>query len=581
MPKLNLAIRKISLSIAAIAVAGCSGFQPIQEKVIGGKIQASAEQAKADVVKSINLRAGDTLASAFRAMGLLDGHTYILDGDAALPLPGNSAKIANSNDLIKYFEAYGRTVTLTNVDDSSYVRVAVTKNEGRARVTAAADCPVVLSGVIPMGPMIDAIGRQAKLNITYADVGATAYAGVLYPVGYRGTCAGALEYLGRKADLAVTFGDTGVEFQMMDTATIDLGIPLRDRKIVLDILADGRIANSGTGTGSTGTTGTSGTTSGVYGGSGQSGVQSGGGKSLQSVYATNYVQSVKAVLDSMRTPFGTWHYVPETGQIFIRDRAEAVAAAKVSLSRMAQAFQGRFEVTLTLYRMTVSKDRQISGSITRMINENLTATFGAPAAIIANAMGTINYDNSGTGATKTRKGVVQLLSEWGAIETLDTFSLTLQAGIPQTLKIANNTEYVRNVSTTTTGSVGTVTASIEQANATDGSFVSMQARQAEAGKIAVDYGAFINRLDGFDITKTQTSEVKSQRGFERTFDTMAIVDDGIPYVASIVSQKSRNDKQATLPGLEETGAVGPLLGGNREDVSAKTYIVVMVEARRQ
>lgn len=491
MPKLNLAIRKISLSIAAIAVAGCSGFQPIQEKVIGGKIQASAEQAKADVVKSINLRAGDTLASAFRAMGLLDGHTYILDGDAALPLPGNSAKIANSNDLIKYFEAYGRTVTLTNVDDSSYVRVAVTKNEGRARVTAAADCPVVLSGVIPMGPMIDAIGRQAKLNITYADVGATAYAGVLYPVGYRGNCAGALEYLGRKADLAVTFGDTGVEFQMMDTATIDLGIPLRDRKIVLDILADGRIANSGTGTG-TGSTGTSGTTNGAYGASGATGVQSGGGKSLQSIYATNYVQSVKAVLDSMRTPFGTWHYVPETGQIFIRDRAEAVAAAKVSLSRMAQAFQGRFEVTLTLYRMTVSKDRQISGSITRMINENLTATFGAPAAILANAMGTINYDNSGSGASKTRKGIVQLLSEWGAIETLDTFSLTLQAGIPQTLKIANNTEYVRNVSTTTTGSVGTVTASIEQANATDGSFraypVVSQATTGSMLSISADLG---------------------------------------------------------------------------------------------
>ena len=289
--------------------------------------------------------------------------------------------------------------------------------------------------------------------------------------------------------------------------------------------------------------------------------------------------SIGMPLSSTRSPFGTWHYVPETGQVFIRDRAEAVAATRASLNRLAQAFYGRYEVTLTLYRMTTSNGLQVSGNIASKINSEMAVSFGSAAASVAGATLGATYNGS------RNKSVFQLLSRFGAVETLDTFALTLQSGIPQTLKVANNTEYVRNVSVTSTGTTGATTSSVEQANATDGAFVTMQARQAEVGKIAIDFGAFINRLDGFDTTQTTTSVVKSQKGFERTFDTMAVVDDGVPYVASVVAQKTRTNNTDTLPGAEgATGALAnvvPAVAGSKTENAGQTYIVVMIEARKQ
>ncbi len=580
-PRLHLTSMAV---LAAVLASGCNTVAPTATPALAGQLQERVQLARISTPPSITFRSGDTFANAFHSMGALDGFTYILEGDANQALPGNSVPILSSKDLVSYFGAYNQTVTLTPILDSKYIRVKISKNDGNAKAKASGKCKVTLAGTVPMGAVVTGIASHAGIDVVYADVGAAAYAGVMFPVGYQGTCADALQYMARKADLAVSFNDTGIEYRMMNTATVDIGIPLRDRKIALDILADGRISAGAAGGASSFGSPTSTTGSSQYGVSGNSGGGS-GSKSMQSNFTTNYLGSIKSVLESTRTSFGTWHYIPETGQIFIRDRAEAVAATKANLNRMAQAFYGRFEVTLTLYRMTSSKDQQVSGSVARAMNENLALAFGTATAPLAKSTLGIGYDTTVSGVNGGSKTLIQLLSSFGSIETLDTFSLTLQSGVPQTLKVANNTEYVRNVSTTTNGQIGGLTSSIEQANATDGSFVTIQARQAETGKIAVDFGAFINRLDGFDTTQTQTSVVKSQRAFERSFDTMAVVDDGIPYVASIVSQKSSNDSTSTLPGFE--GLTGPMsflipaVAGSKVNGSAQTYIVVMIEARKQ
>lgn len=555
--------------IAGVLVAGCqtttSGgiTAPVLKQPLQEKLQTATEKPSKP---SVVFRGGESLTAVLRSLSIMDGKTYILEGESQ-PLPGPSSAIYGVADLESYFKAYGQSLVLTSVEQSPYVKVKLNKDLPISKTSVNKNCTVKLSGSVPVGLAISDIARQAKLAVNYADTGSTAYSSVVYPVSYEGSCANALEYLGRKADLTVSFNDTGVEFRMMDTATIDIGVPLQNRKIAMDILADGQIGSK------------SSTTTGSSSG-GSSGSSGGGSKSAQTSYVTDYAASIKAMLESTKSPFGTWHYIPETGQIFIRDKADAVAAAKASINRMAQAFQSRFEVTLTLYRMTVSKDKQINGSLAGVINNALSLNFG-----FANPLAKSTVAGVWTDGVSGTKSSFQVLSEWGAIETLDSFSMTLQAGIPQTLKVANNTEYVRNISSTTAGTTGAVTSTIEQANATDGSFVTIQARQTEAGKIAVDYGAFINRLDGFDTTQTQTSTVKSQRGFERTFDTMAVVDDSIPYVASVISQKARNDKNSSLPGLEDAkgivGAISPFIVGSKNETSNQTYIVVMVEARRQ
>lgn len=573
----------VSLGFSVLALAGlaaCSSVPPTSIPQLQDNLQAKVDEARVSKPPSVVFRAGDTYSSVFRALGLLDGNNYIVEGDTTLALSGDSTPILGAEDAVKYFFAHGQAVTLTPMEGTKYVRVKIGKSPAQGQLKASVGCEVNLVGVVPMGAVVTTIASKAGLSVSYADTGASAYTGVIYPVSYKGSCAGALEYMARKADLAVSFSESGVDFRMMDTAAVDIGIPLRDRKIALDILADGRIAGTATSSSGSQPNGSYQTGSST---SSQAGGSTGGSKSLQSAYTTNYLSSIRSILESTRSPFGTWNYVPETGQVFIRDRAEAVAATKSNLNRLAQAFYGRYEVTLTLYRMTATKDRQVSGNIAHAINNNLALTFGNPAAALASSTLGINFNNIATGG-KT-KSVIQLLSEFGHVETLDSFSLTLQAGIPQTLKVAHNTEYIRNVSTTSTGTVGATTSSVEQANATDGSFLTVQARQAEVGKIAIDFGAFINQLDGFDITETSSSLVKSQRGFERTFDTMAVVDDGIPYVTSVISQKTRSGNTQTLPGAEGApGALGtliPAVAGSKKDAEGNSYIVVMVEARKR
>lgn len=564
--------------LSAMFLSGCSHFK-LFDIANHPEVENEAREARKVAKPSISLRAGDRLQSAFRSLGLMDGKTYIVQSDVITSLPGPSAPIFSIDDLKDYFDAYGFVLN-TSPEKSGYVRVSLSKNESKTRSLANRDrCRVKLSGALPVGPVIEDICKSANLNCDYADSGATAYAGVLFPFAYSGTCATALEYIAKKSDLALSFTEHGAEFRMMETTTIDLGIPLRDRRVALDILADGRQTGMGSNPNQQMAAGVNtNSMNGAVAGAASGIPQLTGGKGLTSGYQTNYLLSVRNVLDSLKTPWGTWSYIPETGQIFIRDRAAALEAVKATINRMAQSFQGRYAVTLTMYRVTFKNGESVSGSIAGALNDKISYAFGAGLMSYAGMPAT--SDANGNMAL-ARKNTFQVLSELGTVETLDKYDLTLQAGIPQTLKIANNTEYVRNVSTTAVaGTTAGVTSSVEQANATDGSFITVQARQAEIGKISVDFGAFINRLDGFDTTQTQTSIVKSQRGFERTFDSVAVVDEGIPYVVAVINQKSRAGNSETLPGLEAS-LMGGLIGGNVSDAGSKTSIVVMIEARRQ
>lgn len=555
----------------AMALSGCMSMpMNITEPKMQGKVELTVEKARL-AQPFFTVRQGDSLTQALRALGNLDGKVYILGGDSFI-LPGNSAPIKNIEDLSHYLDAHGYLIESKQVrSDSPYVQVEVRKAQP-AISTKLQSCKANLSGDVPLGFAVTDICREADLHCTYADPGAQAYAGVLYTMSFSGNCLDALDYLSKKGNLVMSRKGDEVSIRMMETAVIDLGIPLRDRKLALDILAEGRI-NGTSGASSTGANGSTPGASTAGGGQGTNGGAAGGGKGVQTLYYTDYIRNIHNMLESMSTPFGTWNYLHETGQIFVRDRAEAVTSIKETLNRMARAMQSRFAVTLTLYRLKVSKDRQIEGSVTRAINDKLNFSFGADK--IVSPLGMIDYEKRNT------KAVVNLLSEWGTIETLDSYDLMLQAGVPQTLKVAKNKEYVRNVSTTSATVTGTVTASVEQANATDGAFIAMQARMADGGRIAVDVAAYINKLDGFDMTQTTTSIVKSQNSFERTFDSLAVVDEGVPYLMAAISQESRDDTVNTLPGLEATGLIGPLLGGYRKDSNEQSYILVVLDARKQ
>lgn len=538
-------------------LSGCMTMD-ITQPQYQDKAQAKVDEARQKTQPSFFIRKGDQLNYVLKQIGAIDGKVYILTSDP-LALDGESSAIYSIDDLKMYMEAHGYELLVEPVrEDSPYQRVSVRKLELDVTPQMTA-CKATLYGDLPLGFALTDICREAGLKCTYDDPGALAYAGVLYTMSFSGSCLEGLDYLAKKGGLVVNRKRDEVVIRMMESAVIDLGLPLRDRKIALDILADsGNNNNNGT------YSGTSSNNSSVYG----NGTNSSGEKSSQSLYYTDYIRNVKLLLNSMKTPFGTWNYLPETGQIFIRDRAEAVAAMKESLNRMVQSMQTRFLVRVMFYRLTVNKDRQVEGSYVRQISDKWHVKFGG---------GNITNPDVSFG----KDVIIDFLSQFGTIETFDEYEMMLQAGMPQTIKIANNREYVRNISTVTTGVSGTVTEGLDQANATDGAFITIQARAAESGRIAIDMGAFINKLDGFDETKTASAVVKSQRSFERTFDSMAIVDEKVPYLMTITRQKGRDDASHAIPGLENTGVLGALLGGFRKDNSTESYIIVVLEAEKR
>lgn len=556
-----------ALIVCAVAT-GCATTQtPPELPSTDGStaVKEKIEQGSAPKLPNLIFRAGDSVDSTIRSLSKLDGRLYVLaEGSPITHLPGHSLLIGSRDEVVDYFAAYKMQISFADIGQSKYTRVHIRGIQPDAAKKASDSCNVQMAGTLPFGHAVSQIARKAGIDYAYLDTGAAAYEGVVVPLSFAGNCTNALTFLGIKNDLSVTFDQNTVAFRMMDIATIDLGIPLRDRQIAMDILADGSFSGGGAAGASSQKTTSSGS--------------GGGSKSVQSSYATNYLQSIRSILESTKTGFGTWNYIPETGQVFIRDRAEALAAAKSNINKLSASFQDVYQTTLTFYRMTVNNDTELGSSFLTKINQNLSLSFGTAATIANAAVGATVQSSDGT----SQMGLFQALSTYGNIETLDTFTLTLQAGVPQTLKVANNTEYVRNVSVTTTNTTG-ATSSIEQANATDGSFVTLQVKRSENNRIAVDFGAFINRLDGFDTTVTQNSTVKSQKGFERTFDTMAVVEDGVPYVASVVSQKMSSNTTRSLPGVDSASPfanIASFIAGGKKDTGLNSYIVVVVESRR-
>ena len=311
----------LCLTAAGALLAGCqtaptelTGIQqPVLQEVVEGKLKIVEEKSKKP---SLVFRGGESISTVLRSLSMMDGRTYILEGEV-LALPGPSATIYAMADLQTYFKAYGKTLVLSDITNSSYTKIKIAKDVAPSKLAANTNCNVKMVGVVPVGQVASDIAAHANLNMHYADTGSTAYASVVYPVSFQGPCANALEYIGKKSDLTVSFPDGGVEYRMMDTATIDIGIPLQNRKIAMDILADGKTGGASAGGASSGGAASS--------GAGSSG--GGGSKSAQTSYVTDYAASIKALLDSTKSPFGTWNYVPETGHIFIRDRADAVAVA--------------------------------------------------------------------------------------------------------------------------------------------------------------------------------------------------------------------------------------------------------------
>lgn len=544
-----------AIAIAVLATTGCASQVAIQ----GGTMQEVPIAKAAESTNwqpNFSVRAGDAIEHAFTRLGQLNNTIYRVDAkNVQLTIP--SAPISNEADLVEYLQAQDITVTLSG--EGKYKK-AILRKAGRS-IASKTECNSQIFGTMPLSVAISEICSESKIECAMADAGATSFADTLYTMSYKGTCAGALNYIATKADLAISKEDGVVEFKMMDTASIDLGIPARDRQMMADIVANNFNSSAASG-GSSGSSG---------GASGASGDPKSGGRSVRTSFFTNYLDSIKSLLSQSISPFGTYSYIPETGQLLVRDRRENVQVIREAASKLAGAFQQRYDVTLTFYRLTINRDKKVGMDINRTINEAFafsvsgTLTGGAvPAAVMA-------FQKGNTTST------LSVLSKIGAVEALDDYSFSLQSNVPNTIKIGRNLDYVRNFSQTQAGTTGATTSSIEQATVTDGAFITLMARPGDNQQVNLEMHAHLNRFDGFDTTEAGAVTVRSPKSFERTFDATPLLTEGVPYAVVSVKQKGADGNITGVPGLEKLAG----LVGVTENAKLESHIVAIVELRKK
>lgn len=563
-------------------LAGCSSYPSFDHPVV--VTDKAGLKTGAQAAPSFVVRNGESIEQVLRRLAALDSHIYILDqASVDVAFRVQSQEIQGLPEFKEYLTALGYELSETPVG-KGYVRLLITKPKENLRINAAQNCTVEMGGVVPVGEAITKICGQAGLTCSFTDKGAADYTGVHLPVAYSGDCPGALEHLAQKTDLSLTFNDANnqAEFKMFETALIDVGaLIMRDRRVSMGI--DGTITATANGSATNGQS----TLQNSQQQNGQAGGGAGGGnngtpastsitpgKGQTSSFQTAHITNVVNLMKQSISPFGTWAFLPESGQISIRDKPANVRYIKEALGKAVASYQDEIYVTVTFYRLTQTKENQTAGNLVRAINSDLIATFGAVPTIGGAASGLAYSHNSD-------KATVQVLSTWGSVEELDTYSMTVTPNVLKAAKFGKNIEYIRNLTTSysTVGTVSQPVNTIEQANAIDGAFMTVIARKEDGDRYHIDLGAYVNNLDTFDTTVTSTVAVKSQRSYERTIDTRATLREGVPFVSDIYKISSRQGSVSTLPGFENTGIFGSLLG-SRNDTIANTQLIVVIEAGR-
>ena len=549
----------LSVVLISALLAGCANFEKsIKDSAAATGAAIMGEAAKnrvgsANMPAQIQVRAGDRVAYVLAQLGTLvevDGRhvTYVHEGRDAPEFTFPSAPIRTADNFAEYVQALGWSVKVTG--EGQYRRVSFSRNNIQQR--GKEDCKANLYGTVPLAAEISNVCRKNGLECRFADDLAQEAAGKFYSLAFSGSCTGAIDALAGKAGLYVQYEDSRVELRMLEAVTMDTGLPAKDRAISDDIV--GAISTTSANNGST------------------------GGKHVRSKYETNYREDVGRLVNQFKSPYGSFSYTPETGQLVVSDKHENITVIRDVISKLAGAFQPRYAISLTFYRLDISKELDVGGGVGGAFNSAATNAlqFGGLGKVAASA-GALTGS-----ATLTRGGskgsfAFNLLSTWGTVEMLGHQDIMVQANIPSVTKVGRDYSFVSAITTTQVTNGGT-SSGTTQGSVMDGSYITLLARPADADQISVDLNAYLNNLDGFDVTDTAGGTVKSAITSGQSFDDTHLLVDSVPFAVKAISQKSRNGTANTIPGMEKSPF--SFLLGNRQDTTHESEIVLVVEARR-
>lgn len=595
-------MRKTSIIAAGFllagAIAGCS-FQPdgVESVAISTYLNAKTNEsehsndvAESPVIKNylsskkeskkllkqedksefryFNIRTGDTTKVLFERMGIIDGKSYVIGRDDGFEAGFDANGIKSIKELEDYIQANDYSLFVKTTPNSRFMKVTILKSQNSTEKRLL-NVPVSISGMPNIAEAIESIAHSANATVEYADKSAADICSVHRRVSFSGTGLDAIRQMGSKAGIDVEIKNDKVILSYFQTETMDVDIFMRDRNM-LSALSNvpSQGSSSGTGSYSSSMNGSASSTTSMGG--------SGNNRDLSVIYSTKLLTELQNSINNSLSKYGTYSFLPTTGQVVVRDKAENIKTVQKIISNFNSKFKDTISGRVTFYKVTMEKTDKRGLDIKALIGNHFTLSTSSMVASAFPSVGSTT-GNIALGVTHGNDtGLLQFLRELGSTEVVNSIDFETQSNSLKTLKVANNYGYISSVNSSTVagGTGNTTSGGVTPSSVPDGTYASIIAKSIGNGTVAFDIYTTANSLSKFNTAEAFGTSVQTPNTAEQSVDGYHQVHSGVPTILLSYKYNETTNNAQGLP--TEWGWLQKV--GMSSDAGKDVFIIVALEA---
>jgi hypothetical protein len=264
------------------------------------------------------------------------------------------------------------------------------------------------------------------------------------------------------------------------------------------------------------------------------GIASAIGQDLSVAYSTKLFRELRDSIESSLSKHGSYSFLPTTGQVIVRDKAENVRTVQKIISDFNSKFKDTIAGRITFYKVSMDKTDKRGLDIKAAIGKYFsldtagamsTTAFSGISSTGKYALGYASNDGDTT-------ALFQFLRQIGNTEVVNSIDFEVQSNSLKTIKVANNYGYISSVtSSVVAGTAGSTTSGgITPSSVPDGTFASLIAKSVGNGTVAFDIYATSNSLAKFNTAEAFGTTVQTPDTAEQSVDGYHQVKAGVPYI---------------------------------------------------
>lgn len=496
----------------------------------------------------------------------IDNNTYIVKKSNNFKALYNSGSIKSIDDVRDFIKIHNFELSVQK--SKNYMLLELTPNE-ISYINNLKNSSTTIKGMLPLGVILSEIlsGTNVKYNF---DKTISEQLNKQINFYYSGNIKGALEHITQQADLEIEFNNNGIYFQQYHTEFVNIELPFKDQKLATTIINNlsGRVNSQSNAS----TEGSSSAGSGGSSGSGGSDTQEETKQAITEEYNRNILKELADALKDTLTKDGKFNYLPSSGQIMIRDKAENTADAVKIINNFNEKFKDKIDIEFKFYKFTLKDTKKRGINLAGLINNKFKLSFGP---YIETPITDSNYAKFDDGTTRA---IFNILNSLGTTEIQNTINMYNQSNILNVEKITSNYGYIQSVKSIVDAN-GNVSTDIVASSIPDGTFFAVIANSLGGHDIAINYFMSFNSFLNFMTHTTTTAELQTPNTAEANYTNIKILQSGVPYVISTYKIKSTEADTKSLPIAGDT-TLNYLTDTRNSDVQ-DTYIIVTLKATKR